>query len=100
MIDLNEKLGMIGKTVIVTGAASGTGAEVARFFSDVGACVALFDTNTGLGQKQAESITDQGGKARFYQCDVANAKAVFFFLSDLSRWVTGPSLVVDGGGLA
>ena len=28
------------------------------------------------------------------------AHAVFFFLSDLSRWITGSSLVVDGGGLA
>ena len=28
------------------------------------------------------------------------AYAVFFFLSDLSRWITGSSLVVDGGGLA
>ena len=28
------------------------------------------------------------------------AYAVFFFLSNLSRWITGSSLVVDGGGLA
>ena len=28
------------------------------------------------------------------------AHAVFFYLSDLSRWITGSSLVVDGGGLA
>jgi NAD(P)-dependent dehydrogenase (short-subunit alcohol dehydrogenase family) len=30
--------------------------------------------------------------------DVANA--VLFFASDLSKWVTGAFLVVDGGGLA
>ena len=28
------------------------------------------------------------------------ARAVFFFLSGLSRWITGSSLVVDGGGQA
>ena len=32
MLDLNKLCGMSGKTAIITGAASGIGAGVARFF--------------------------------------------------------------------
>jgi len=52
------------------------------------------DTDTFYrGQNDARPLKGPGTPE-----DVAHA--VFFFLSDLSRWITGSSLVVDGGGLA
>ena len=76
MIDLNEALRMDGKTVIVTGAASGIGSGIARFLSDVGADVAIFDINLPQGEETAESIRNNGGKARFFLCDVTDARKV------------------------
>jgi NAD(P)-dependent dehydrogenase (short-subunit alcohol dehydrogenase family) len=83
MIDLNEALRMDGKTVIVTGAASGIGSGIARFLSDVGAAVVIFDINLPQGEETAESIRDNGGKARFYLCDVTDARKVEQVVNDV-----------------
>ena len=52
-----------------------------------------------LDEKYKEAIVKNIALGRFGQPeDIANA--VVFFASDLSSWVTGATLVVDGGGLA
>lgn len=76
MLDLNEMLRMDGKTVLVTGGASGIGFEVARLLSGVGASVAIVDLDEKSGKIKAEDIQEQGGQARFYPCDVTDATAV------------------------
>ena len=45
-----------GKTALITGAAAGIGAEVARKFSEEGATVFVCDTNKVEGEKTAASI--------------------------------------------
>ena len=42
--------GLTGKVAIVTGGASGTGAETARVFAAHGAIVLVSDSNTALGK--------------------------------------------------
>lgn len=79
MLDINKLCGMEGKTAIVTGAASGIGAGIARFFADAGVTVVMADINETLGQKVAKEITDAGNSAVFMRCDVtkeAQCKAV------------------------
>jgi NAD(P)-dependent dehydrogenase (short-subunit alcohol dehydrogenase family) len=54
-----------------------------------------------LGQDAAEFMKEAANRplARVGMPeDVANA--VLFLVSDMSKWVTGTPLVVDGGGLA
>ena len=61
MIDLNKLLGLNGKNVMVTGAASGIGFGVARFLSETGARVALIDVNETQGKEKEKAINDNGG---------------------------------------
>lgn len=72
MIDLNELFGMAGKTAIITGAASGIGAGIARFFSDCGVTVIIADVNEDLGKTVTNEIHSAGNSAAFVNCDVTN----------------------------
>jgi NAD(P)-dependent dehydrogenase (short-subunit alcohol dehydrogenase family) len=66
---------MSGKTAIITGAASGIGAGVARFFSDAGVTVVIADVNETLGKKVESEIIAAGNSALFISCDVTNEAA-------------------------
>jgi NAD(P)-dependent dehydrogenase (short-subunit alcohol dehydrogenase family) len=59
-----------GKVAIVTGAASGIGAETARQFGRHGAKLMLCDSNLALGQAVAQEVVKEGGTAMFRALDV------------------------------
>ncbi|HET8710984.1 MAG TPA: SDR family NAD(P)-dependent oxidoreductase [Spongiibacteraceae bacterium] len=64
-----------GKSVLITGAASGIGAAHAKLFAANGAKVLLCDVQQELGEAVAKEIRDDGGVAEFFCLDVANASA-------------------------
>ena len=70
MMDLNKLCGMNGKNAIITGAASGIGSGIARFFADAGISVVIADINEEGGKKVAQEIIDAGGKAEFIKTNV------------------------------
>lgn len=62
---------LAGKTTVVTGAASGFGAEIARSFAREGANVVIADINISLGSQVAAEIeAANGGRACAITCDV------------------------------
>jgi NAD(P)-dependent dehydrogenase (short-subunit alcohol dehydrogenase family) len=65
---------LAGKVAIVTGGASGIGAETARVFAGHGAKVIVCDVNADLGQAVAEEIGNGGGEATFRALDVTDEK--------------------------
>src|SRR3990167_600693 len=67
-----------GKTVVITGAASGLGAATARLLSQHGATIILLDRNLSALEKIAAEIH---GKA--FECDVTSDNAVQNIISQL-----------------
>ncbi len=63
---------LIGKVAIVSGGASGIGAETARQFALHGASVVLCDLQDDLGHAVAREITDAGGIAEYRPLDVCS----------------------------
>ena len=62
-----------GKCAIITGGASGIGRATVELFIDQGAAVVIADIDVAGGEKLAEEIRMEGGKAVFVQCDVTEA---------------------------
>lgn len=65
---------MNGKTVIITGAASGIGKATAELFAYKGANVIISDIQEEEGKSTTESISASGAKASFFKSDVSNPK--------------------------
>jgi len=65
---------LAGKVALVTGAASGIGAETARVFGEHGASVTVTDLNDDLGESVAKEITDAGGTADYRHLDTSQEK--------------------------
>ncbi|MBB4683159.1 SDR family NAD(P)-dependent oxidoreductase [Amycolatopsis jiangsuensis] len=66
------KMLLEGKSAVVTGAASGIGAAVARRLAREGAAVVVADLDEGGGARVAEEIHDSGGHAVFVRTDVTD----------------------------
>lgn len=66
------KFGLEGKVAIVTGAASGIGLGCARFLSEMGASVVLFDVDEAKGFAAAAEL---GKSARFVKVDVRSEES-------------------------
>jgi NAD(P)-dependent dehydrogenase (short-subunit alcohol dehydrogenase family) len=65
-----------GKTIIITGAASGIGRAAATIFAREGANVVCADINGEGVQQTAKAIADHGGKALALPTDVTSRAAV------------------------
>lgn len=67
---------LTGKVAIITGAASGIGEAAAKLFALEGASLLLADWQEELGEKVAEAVRKNGGKAAFVKTDVSKPEDV------------------------
>jgi 3alpha(or 20beta)-hydroxysteroid dehydrogenase len=67
-----DKMRLEGKVAIISGAASGMGAAMARRFAKEGARVVIADVLEEDGRRVAAEITRTNGTAEFMRLDVTN----------------------------
>lgn len=83
-----------GKTVLITGAAGGIGAEIARRFREEGASVFISDTNRADGEKTAASIG-----AVFLPHDVTSEESWKTVLSAIIERASRLDVLVNNAGI-
>ena len=74
-IDAN-RVSLVGKVGIVTGAGMGMGAATAHLLAARGAKVVVSDINEAAGNETTDAIRAAGGEASFVRCDVADEAQV------------------------
>lgn len=90
---------MKGKRVLVTGASSGIGFEVAKGFLEMGAIVGAHYRNN---QTMANELLQYGreGQCKTFQADFSNARQVMRLWSDFVKWSGGIDVLVNNAGEA
>ncbi len=88
-----------GKNAVVTGGGSGIGRAIATRFAAHGAAVLVLDLNLEDAQATCRTITDSGGVAEAYQCDVAEQSQVLALVQKLSQ-ERPLSILVNNAGIS
>lgn len=65
-----------GRSVVISGGATGIGATLTEAFTAQGARVAVIDIDAVAGQALVQSLTGQGAVAAFHACDITNTVAL------------------------
>ncbi len=68
--------GLTDRTVLVTGAANGIGAAIARRLAQEGCAVGVLDLDAAAGEKVVGEIKAGGGRASLYTVDITDYDAV------------------------
>lgn len=96
---LEARLSLVGKTAVVTGAASGIGLATAKLLCQLGARTVLLDLNaTGLQGAMAQ-CDGLPGEASAFPLDLADAKAIETVFADIVAQCGGIEILVNSAAM-
>jgi NAD(P)-dependent dehydrogenase (short-subunit alcohol dehydrogenase family) len=90
---------LAGDIVVVTGAAQGNGAAIARGLARHGAVVAMADRDAAKLQEAVESIQAEGGRVQGFTLDVSDMADCERFASDVQKQLGPASVLVNNAGI-
>ena len=88
-----------GRNAIVTGAARGIGAAVARAYAREGAGVAVVDRDDDGARRVAADIVAAGGRSAAFACDVADRAAVVAMAGGAAQALGAIDILVNNAGM-
>lgn len=81
-----------GRSVLVSGGASGIGASIVRAFHEQGSRVGFCDIDTAAGEALAAEL---GADVAFAQCDLRDAASIAPMVQTLSSAIGAPTVLVN-----
>ncbi len=88
------------KTVIVTGAGSGIGKNIATLFAAQGAFVYILDINANQAEEVVREIRDTGGKAAAFVCNIAQKADVSAVFEQVIKETGSIDVLINNAGIA
>lgn len=85
-----------GKIAVVTGGGSGIGKAIAILFAKQEATVHIIELNESNAEQTVKTITDAGGNAIAYSCDVSNQQSV----NEIFTSIGNINILVNCAGIA
>lgn len=87
------------RSAIVTGAARGIGAGIAKRLAEDGYAVAVVDLDESACEQSVSTIVESGGKAIAVGADVSDEAAVAAAVSRIADELGGPTVLVNNAGI-
>ena len=95
-----DVLGYAGKTVVITGAAQGAGAGIAKRFAEIGANVVItYRTNKDAGLKKVEEFKALGVKAAAYELDQRKVETIDGVVEQIVKDFGTIDVLVNNAGI-
>lgn len=83
------------RSVLVTGGASGIGAEIVRAFAEQGSHIAFVDLDEARGAALADELSGRGASVAFEACDLRDIDALRRAVSALAERQGAPLVLVN-----
>ena len=96
---LEEIFSLRDRVAIVTGAASGMGAAIAKGLAQAGAKVAVVDLNQTGGEAVVKEISDMGGTASFHLVNLSQTEAIKRLCQEIYEQQGRLDIVVNAAGI-